>query len=155
MNKKTRDYQVSRVYYSESIALPFFDDTMTFEEAEKESFRILQSKFVSKLISKYSYITPPTKDYYVFAGDRRYKHAQSNNDFVCYPKGTRNQCTICHEIAHSLTIRSSEKPFYPYHGKQFCGVYLQLVRVFMGDDFYITLKESFDEWGVEYLNLNI
>lgn len=155
MNKKTRDYQVSRVYYSESIALPFFDDTMSFKEAERESFRILESKFVSKLIDKYGFVSKPSENFIVIRGDKRYKYAQSNNDFVCYPKGTRNQCTICHEVAHSLTIRNSDKPFYPYHGKQFCGVYLELVRVFMGDDFYQALREQFDEFGVEYINLYV
>jgi hypothetical protein len=143
-----RDYQINKVYTAETNALPFFEDTMSFEEAQKEIHNILNSKYIKYLISKYDFIIEPAIDFFITSGDKRYKYARANNLFICLPDGTRNSATLLHEIAHTLTLYESAN--ISPHGAEFCFVYLCLVKKFMGDDFYQSLKNEFDNEEVCY-----
>jgi len=55
---------------------------------------------------------------------------------------------ILHELAHVFTSKR-----FPAHGKEFCGVYLDLVAHFCGQKIADVLEFQFALWGVEFLRI--
>lgn len=145
-----RDSQRSKVYYAECEAMPYFDDEMSIGVVEKTCLDIINSEFVKDLIENLYCCTPPSENLEITGGDKRFLYAQCNNEFMCFPKGTRNMATICHELSHCLTIDDSQNPKYAYHGREFCYVYLTLVKEFMSQSDYNSLKREFSKNGVDW-----
>jgi hypothetical protein len=142
-NRMIRDYQRTKVYTAENTALGFYKDTMTFEEAVEVSLRLLNSNMVADMINDLEHVTPPCEVFEIRSGDKRSTCACANSEYMRLPKGTRNLPTICHELAHVLTIDNSTEPNYAYHGEEFCEVYLKLVQKFIGDDAHTDLLAAF------------
>ena len=61
------------------------------------------------------------------------------------PKEYRNELILLHEITHGITPRECA-----FHGSEFCGCYLKVVRTFMGDDFFVDLRYTFNRLGIKY-----
>jgi putative metallohydrolase (TIGR04338 family) len=59
---------------------------------------------------------------------------------------------VCHEVAHTITLRTPRIPLMQYqsHGRQFCAVYLNVVRAMMGREAYEELKANFKAHGVKF-----
>jgi putative metallohydrolase (TIGR04338 family) len=59
---------------------------------------------------------------------------------------------VCHEVAHTITLRTPRIPLMQYqsHGRQFCAVYLNVVRAMMGRESYEELKACFKAHGVKF-----
>lgn len=62
-------------------------------------------------------------------------------EFV-FPRGTRNQLTVLHELAHALTTDG--------HGPEFCAMYLRYVRRFMSPEDADLLRCEFVDHGVRH-----
>jgi putative metallohydrolase (TIGR04338 family) len=83
---------------------------------------------------------------------RRRKSAccQFNKDRVCtwftlkMPKHSRHPLILMHELAHAYAY------FQPWHGEQFCSIYLNLVELYMGEYAAAVLKQNFDSFKVRY-----
>jgi len=72
---------------------------------------------------------------------------------IIFPRTSRSQLTILHEIAHVLieeifTIGRGQK--VAYHGREFCAILLKLVRRWIGPDAARILKASFKKQKVKY-----
>ena len=63
------------------------------------------------------------------------------------PKWSRFRAIVLHEISHGLQPSNTAA-----HGREFCNIYLQLVRRFMGDEAWKTLKDSFRKEHVRWAN---
>lgn len=64
--------------------------------------------------------------------------------------GTRNPWVICHEVAHCLTPSHVAS-----HGPEFAGIYLFLVKTFIGAPAAVALRQSFVERKVRRSNVAI
>jgi len=62
--------------------------------------------------------------------------------------GAVSKWVVLHELVHLMT----PDPFAP-HGKEFCGVYLELVKRFIGRGHWLTLKAAFKPERVRYRGL--
>jgi putative metallohydrolase (TIGR04338 family) len=67
-----------------------------------------------------------------------------DND-VCtliFPRGTRNQLMVMHELAHALTVDG--------HGPEFCAMYIRCVRKFMGPEYAEVIRRGFAKPRVKH-----
>ena len=60
------------------------------------------------------------------------------------PKRFRNALILMHELAHAYSY------FKPWHGEQFCFIYLNLVELYMGVFAAELLRKNFDDFKVKY-----
>ncbi len=67
------------------------------------------------------------------------------NGYITMPKWSRTRLVILHEIAHVCQPRISAG-----HGREYCKVYLALVKKWIGKEASLALKTAFDEHGVKY-----
>lgn len=67
---------------------------------------------------------------------------------ISMPVFARNEAVLLHELAHG--VNSTNKDIYDYsiHGKEFCAIFLKLVRLFMRESAHNILVNSFKEHGV-------
>jgi putative metallohydrolase (TIGR04338 family) len=82
-----------------------------------------------------------------------YSQPSPKGGVIKLPRWSRTRIIALHELAH-IIIRWH----FPYkvaaHGKEFCGVYLQLVKRWMGQEYYLQLRSAFKETGAKYTNAN-
>lgn len=71
-------------------------------------------------------------------------HAKADRNEIVLPPWARSKLTILHELAHSCQTR------LPHHGKQFCFIYLKLIKRYMGKRSYYKLIEYFESHNVKY-----
>jgi len=62
----------------------------------------------------------------------------------------RNEMVVCHELAHTLCPDE-----YAWHGPEFVGIYLFLVRLMMGDEWAKSLSDAFRRYRVKRSNAAI
>ena len=67
---------------------------------------------------------------------------------MCLPKWSRNSVVILHELAH--ICNEADRHGYTSHGKEFAGIFLLLVKYFIGKEDYEFAKRVCDEFGVAY-----
>lgn len=65
---------------------------------------------------------------------------------IVMPKWSRSEMIILHEIAHIVTPTQ-----YAWHGPEYCKVYLELVKVFMGEETWKSLRDSFKVCRVKWI----
>jgi hypothetical protein len=83
-----------------------------------------------------------------FTHDGARAHGQHS---VRFGKNMRNELIVCHEVAHTLTDGSNEA----WHGPEFIGVYLFLVKMVMGPEWAKALSDEFRERRVRRSNKGI
>lgn len=118
MSLTPRDTQRQRVYDAGEAMAEFDAGPMTWTEVEAFCAKINQSKWFRARWR--TSITPQLKrggSAYGYPGGR-----------ITLPLFARNPVTILHEVAHTVTSTGIVAP----HGPEFCGVFLALVRHFMG-----------------------
>ena len=132
-NTHIRDYQRKRVYKAEDSCM-FWGDTqiMTREQVEAVVYKISQwAEIKTPEITEDGHeITYATKDKISFT----------------YP-ALKTLPYICHEMSHVINYNGTDAD---HHGENFAGMYLEVVKHFIGDQAYKDLKHSFTVHGVKY-----
>lgn len=135
-----RDYQRSKVYKAERE----IDHGRVFDSVkDMQDFcdRMTNSKWWR---ANYPHII----NIHVGDGRRRSRAGGcriGNTIKIFMPRFFRNELIVIHEIVHGLK-NSGEA----WHGKEYCGEYIRVVRHFMGVTTGKALLDSFDRNGVMY-----
>ena len=132
-NTHIRDYQRKRVYKAEDSCM-FWGDTqiMTREQVEDIVYKISQWEEIKhhEITEDGHEITYATKDKISFT----------------YP-ALKTLPYICHEMSHVINYNGTDAD---HHGENFAGMYLEVVKHFIGNQAYKDLKHSFTVHGVKY-----
>jgi len=83
-----------------------------------------------------------------FQGEQQ-KAALACTDYIDLPKWAMTPSVICHEMAHIVT---QQKCMFDGHGPVFCGIFVELVHEFMGQEYGTDLQWAFalNSVDVEY-----
>lgn len=146
-----RDYQRQRVYDAEDVALgylgPLVRDFTDSNDLIKWLANVLNRKRVHK---KFDDVLVSWGDIEARICQRRvWSEAFGPFDFVLAHQSA-NEFVALHELAHVFQYRRYRKTNVAGHGPEFCGMMLDLVRAVKGLEWYETLKECYDEFGVDY-----
>lgn len=146
-----RDSQRSKVYAAENA----ITKGRLFEEMDSVKAFVAKVQASSSLQKKYGEFLSP----HIHVGDGRARRkAGGNAQGIWMPKWSRSELIICHELAHTISSRkyrvrwtaggSADK--IAGHGWEFCEVYLDLVRVMLGNSTAEELKQSFTKHKVRF-----
>lgn len=130
-----RDSQRQKVYESEAcldwVVEPIY--FLTIDTCQWYVDQLLESKFFRNR-------WPLLDEVQVDAG-RSIVHAWTEGSRISLPRWARCEWVILHELSHAIV-----NTYYPDgapHGREFCSIYLQLVRWRLGNEAWRTLKENF------------
>ena len=116
-----------------------------------QNFEVLSDKQTKNLINQIALffsVQPPNINF----NGHIYGIAYATSDLIVLPfPYSKSVPYICHEMAH--VINYQDETMADHHGINFSGIYLNIVKEFIGLDAYKELKNSFDTLGVRY-NLN-
>lgn len=171
-----RDYQRTRMYREEWEIIEDFD-TLTLHQCWTFLAKsITKAQFVKEFPKTFAYLgadrwenpnspdeyRPKQRLLYLHAGDRRSglklrpgyrrRYAEACYATITLPCWSRNKLTLLHELAHICCwkeVDGGDK--LSAHGKEFAGVYLQLVRIVLGKKTADTLAESMAQHKVKVL----
>jgi putative metallohydrolase (TIGR04338 family) len=138
---RKRDYQRGKVYKAEGYLGP---------GKKFESLQLVQA-FCDKIINSKAWkIRWPHKTKVFLKDGRGTSRAWGMNGSkgaiqLNLPKWARKERTIIHELAHGVTPVSE-----PWHGHVFCGIYLEMIGLFMGKEQAEKLRLGFVKYGVDY-----
>lgn len=112
--------------------------------------RVVRSRFWGSMLAKTtrSWLNGPPRKVTVGPGKGHRKATAYGLSHIELPIWARKDWVILHELAHCLTdaMYARTAP----HGREFCSVYLKLVKRFLGDEWAEKLKESFREHRVKW-----
>lgn len=80
-------------------------------------------------------------------GSRRARGGMSRLQF---PRWSRYEMVVLHELAHFVTIRTYGHYGAAAHGREYCAIYLELVEHMMGTGAAADLRDAFKAHGVKY-----
>ena len=140
-----RDTQRSKVYAAENKALkPFAVRIETVPEIERYVERVRKR---ATLARRYG----PELARPIRVGDGRMRRRAGGDAAGIYmPRWSRTQWIVLHELAHTISIRKHGRSNIAGHGREYCAVYIDLVRYMIGKEAADALKASFVEHGVKY-----
>ena len=161
MFRNTRDFQRARVYRSENIMEESKDmlgkRLETVREMQLWVDKILKSKWFKV---RWPYLTSiEVKDgrgRRIATGYARGIYSTENpstEGIIKMPKWSRCEMIIIHEVAHVITDHEYMGRV-PAHGIQFCNLYLNMVRRFMGTGWHAQLKDAFKKEKVKFRMVN-
>lgn len=139
-----RDSQKSKVYNSENVLR--FHRLGTFKQTEAWIRRVMRTKFWREFVppgmpEDGRYRSPSTikvKD------GRGTRIARGSRSRLNLPAWARTDVTVLHELAHALQTER------PAHSWQFCAIYLQLIRRFMGKEEASALRAEYARRKVKH-----
>lgn len=142
--KPQRDAQRSKVYTAENEALKPL--AKRFKDTEA------CAKYISKTLNR-----APIERRYGKAADqgtilvqkKHHGHAEGGRNVVRLPTWAQTDWVCLHELAHTLTIRTYGK-FVASHGREYCSIYLDLVKFAMGKEAHDALIAAFKKHKVKY-----
>lgn len=139
-----RDSQRSKVYKSDE-ALDTFGRLETTTAIQHIVNQLWASERFKKAFPRAAayYGGPPKVE-----DGRRRRRACGNAYCIKMPKWSRTRGVIAHELAHTVCLR--ERLEGPWHGWQFCEVYLKLVLFTMGREAHDVLKQEFKKNRVRF-----
>ena len=141
--KAVKDFQRQAVYKAED-ECSFWLQGKYFSEKEAD-------ELVTR-ISEWAEIRKPDCQFNAVDKDGDiFPVAKGMANSIVLPIFAMNESYICHEMAH--VINYQDETMADHHGINFSGIYLNIVKEFIGLDAYKELKNSFDTLGVRY-NLN-
>lgn len=149
-NKEIRDYQRDRVYHAES-QCRFWKEFiyMTAEDVRELIQAIAEWGGVRtpiiKLGDQDSFDGVRDEDLWLVSGKEPI-YSTKTKIVLPFPVA-QSLPIICHEMAHCLNY-NSDCP--DHHGPNFCGVYLKIVKQFIGENEHMQLCEAFQQRGVRY-----
>jgi len=112
----------------------FWGDTqiMTREQVEDIVYKI----------SQWAEIKPPE----ITEDGHEITYATKDKISFTYP-ALKTLPYICHEMSHVINYNGTDAD---HHGENFAGMYLEVVKHFIGNQAYKDLKHSFTVHGVKY-----
>ena len=140
MKNRLRDNQRSKVYEAERIIFHRGQEFKNMKDINKYVNHICKSMFWKKLNG--------SLDIDVKDGRGRRKPCAFNSYTIALPRWGRQEAVILHELTHTLI--SFNGYYLAHHGNEFAKMYLNLVRHYMGREFYLDLKTSFKKFHVHY-----
>jgi putative metallohydrolase (TIGR04338 family) len=161
--KRLRDSQRSKVYNAERLAFSiqkFYNNTgMSTKDIEDFIHKMITTpslvrRYHNEFYSKYDQDKPMNEKrpwkIHVKAG-QGVRYARGGRYGIIIPGWARNYYVICHELAHTISIRKYEETkSIAAHGWEFCEIYLNLVRFMINIDDHNKLKASFKEHKIKY-----
>lgn len=133
---RPRDTQRAKLYRAER-AVPHPAEFKTMDQCQAFIDQVLRSRWVATRWRK-TLVALPGKGYSRAV-------AYPDRGTIQLPLWSRSKLVICHEIAHHLTPST-----YAWHGPEYAGVYLMLVKHVIGDEAYDALRASFKANHVRY-----
>lgn len=152
MKKIKYDMQGSKVYAAEDhlTVKGAFKKFKTIEGVENWVNKITDSKWWKKFKIPFFVSNPkriknlhPRYDR-IKVHDSKKQDAEGFHGRIWMPKWSRSRLFILHEIAHAI---QTEKP---WHDRQFCAIYLSLIKKWIGKRAWKQMKDNFDVFKVEY-----
>lgn len=146
-----RDNQRQRVYDAERATPMLMKDRIDdVHELQKYVTKICKSAWFRRRF-------PASMGITVTDGRRRIRacgFAVGGYGYIKMPKWARSKMITLHEISHAVQKLAYEGP-QPWHGREFCKIYLAFVKKWLGMEAYASLKASFKEHGVKYVTGNV
>ena len=144
---RVRDNQRSKIYKAEQ-AVDHGESFESIQQVNEYCDKILTNQWFNKQFPHRKF-----KKFRISDGRGRRTACGSLSGKMKFPKWSRTELTILHEVAHTVT---NEKPA---HGVQFAKNLLFLVYEFMGAKKHIELMESYKkhkvDFGVKRIKRNI
>ena len=142
-----KDFQVSRVYKAET-KLRKYKQYKTRIECQDFLNRICKSRWWKTKTKRFNVQVELILLQKTTGPD---PHTFTGEPYIYMPENLLyyNEYTLCHETTHILM----DKFKVPDHGKEFCGIYLSMVRRFMGETHYKILKNRFIEFEVQWQHI--
>jgi putative metallohydrolase (TIGR04338 family) len=134
-----RDSQRSRVYKAEGRFWSQHEcgkEQMSLDECVAYVEKITRTAWWKKRANRHRVRSlPKVKD------GRGRRSAAASRPFwtIWLPRAYRDKATILHELAHLLVKPTDQPP----HGREFCAIYLELVKRFIGPEAAKGLKAEF------------
>jgi putative metallohydrolase (TIGR04338 family) len=154
LNGRLRDSQRRKVYQSEidtyADYLPLFGSS---KEVTDYALQIMRDDYVKEkygMLGEVNLVFPKANlKHATCYSTGHYKHK------LKFPRNLWNKRVVIHELAHAY-INANHVCFNVQpHGPQFCTLYLDLVRHFMGEAWARTLARAYVQnnvkfWGIEW-----
>ncbi len=135
-----RDNQRQRVYDAENTVTHGADRLDEVRDIEKFLKRITKSAWYKRRFTRWA--TIEVKD----GRRRRRACGSSSRGYINMPRWSRTRKIVLHEVAHVVQPSCTA-----WHGREFCKIYLALVKKWIGREAYDALKAAFKEHGVKYV----
>lgn len=141
---RPRDSYKQRVYLAEAQALPVYptDRFKSLEEAEEFIRKVLGSRWRKKRFPHCAILTVTKHHAYRATG------GATNINLPASWSWTKP--TALHETAHYLLRQSHDFYRRATHGREYCGLMLELVRRFMGSEAGKRLRSEYVKRGIPY-----
>ncbi len=137
-SRRARDSQRAKLYASEK-GVPRGRRFATFAECEAYVDRVVHSPWWR---SRFPHVRAvEVKD----GRGRRHAGGSALHRFVTLPRWARSELIVLHELAHV-----ADHPHNAGHGPEFVGIYLDLVREFLGERFERRLLRNCETNGVRF-----
>jgi hypothetical protein len=140
--KRPRDSQQRKFYAAKERAFPAEGEVMTPKACEAFVTKCLKSKRLGKLFPKETVKGIKFKT-------RRSGYSWGPNG-MAVGKAYHNKPTLLKILANIIHWRTESGSREAWHGREFCQVYLAVVKVFQGADAARTLKLAFREEKVKH-----
>lgn len=134
---RVRDTQKHKLYSAERVLKPFSPTMKSVEEVEAFVERVTKSKWFKK---EFGLLGIRVED------GRSRQNAAARGSTLLMPRWSRSEYVTLHEIAHVVTDRRR----FAWHGREYAGNLLKLVRHFLGKEAHDNLRTAFRNHGVKY-----
>lgn len=142
-----RDSQRRKLYKAEEVMKEHAAAYQRLETVE-EIYRYIANVVLRSSALRNRYERELRREIKVGDGRRR-RRAGGDVQGIYMPKWSRHVIWVLHEIAHTIQMRRHGY-CVSSHGREFCAIYLDLVRFCVGGDAYDKLKASFIEHRVKF-----
>ena len=144
--KYARDSQCSKVYKAERTLPQHSQNGMSIEDVREFVDKIMDSRWLKgKYPDAYEYGKVVVKD------GRGRRKAGGCHSYITMPKWSRSKMIVLHELAHAITERECGYPPVAWHGREFCSIFIALVRRWMGKDVGRDLKAAYKKYRVKHV----
>ena len=140
-----RDSQRGKVYKAERDLPEVEQNGMNIHEVRAWVDKIMRSRWMkSRYPQAYCVGMVDVKD------GRGATWARGGYLYIKIPRWARSEFIVLHELSHTIVARTKSKPVAS-HGREFCSIFLALVRRWMGSEVANRLKAAFKEHRVKYV----
>lgn len=138
--KRLRDSQKSKLYQAEVESLTAGKEFKNLDEVKSYIKKICASQYWKKLNGYTKIIVKDGRGRRIACAFSKYE--------IALPRWARCERVILHELAHTLISFNNDG--IAAHGKEFAKGYLNLVKRFMGNEAYLSLRAGFKKYHVKY-----
>lgn len=143
-----RDSQRQRVYEAESVLESFPTGLRQDRVRQVDKVRYASREACQDYVNRVTRSKLWEAGSVVVGSGKRFRKAVARGTGqIELPIWARNEWTILHELAHCLTTAKFKN--VADHGREFCSVYIKLVKRFLGPQWAKKLKDSFREHRVK------